>query len=112
MAQREIVAANAAVIAPGNADPADMAVAPWPGRTATCPQPRVAGLGVERDDADAAQIGQLSRDLPIRGAGKVFAVNTHQTPPQNDFVVMESTTAPKIDAGSSDAPRVTAWRII
>jgi hypothetical protein len=57
MAQREIVAANAAVIAPGNADPADMAVAPWPGRTATCPQPRVAGLGVERDDADAAQVG-------------------------------------------------------
>ena len=33
--------------------------------------------------------------------GEVFAVNTHQTPPENDFVVMESTTAPKIDAGSS-----------
>src|SRR4051812_42764753 len=89
-----------------------MAVAPWPGRTAICLQPRITRLGIERDDAHTAQIGQLLRALPIRSAGKVFAVNTHQTSPENGFVVMESMTAPKIDAGCSDAPRVTVWRIV
>ena len=66
MAQREIVAANAAVVAPGDADAADITAAPRPGRTAIGAQALVVRLGVERDDADAAQIGQLLRDLPIR----------------------------------------------
>ena len=58
--------ANAAVVAPGNADAADIPAAPWPGRAAIGAQALVVRLGVERDDANAAQIGQLSRDLPIR----------------------------------------------
>ena len=112
MAHRDVDRADLAALAPGDADAADIAVAPRPGRAAIGLQARVVRLGVERDDAHTAQIGQLLRGLPIRGVGKVFAVNTHQTPPENEFVVMESTTAPKIDAGSSDAPRVTAWRIV
>ena len=62
--------------------------------------------------SDTAEIGQLLRGLPIRGVGKFFAVDTHQTSPENNCAVMKSTIAPKIDAGSSDAPRVTAWRIV
>jgi hypothetical protein len=89
-----------------------MTAAPRPARSAVGAQALVVLLGVERDDAHTAQIGQLSRGLPIRGVGKVCAANTHQTPLENDFVVMESATAPKIDAGSSDAPRATALRIV
>src|SRR6478735_2179388 len=112
MTQREIVTANAAVVTPGDADPADITTAPGPRRTAICAQALVIRLGVERDDAHTAQVGQFSRGFPIRGVGKVCASNTHQTPPENDFAVMESTPAPKIDAGPFDAPRVTAWRIV
>jgi hypothetical protein len=41
-----------------------MAVAPRPGRAAIGLQPRITGLGVERDDADAAQVGQFARGSP------------------------------------------------
>ena len=51
--------ANVAVGAIGDADAADMSVAPRPGRAAIGAQPLVVRLGVERDDADTAQIGQL-----------------------------------------------------
>ena len=53
MAQREIVRADFAVGAIGNADTADIAVTEWPARPAVRKQPLVLGLGVERDDADA-----------------------------------------------------------
>ena len=56
--------ADLAVRAPGDADAADVAAAPRPGRAAIGAQALVVRLGVERDDADAAQIGQLGRWLP------------------------------------------------
>ena len=66
MAQREIDAADLAALAPGDADAADIAVAPRPRRAAIGAQPCVVGLGVERDDADAAQVGQLDRRAPVQ----------------------------------------------
>ena len=65
MAQREIIAANAAVVAPSNADAADIPAAPGPRRTTVCAQALVVRFGVDRDDADAAQIGQLRGSAPI-----------------------------------------------
>ena len=57
MAQGKIVAANAAFVAPGNADAADVAAMPRPCRAAICAQALVVRLGIERDDADATQVG-------------------------------------------------------
>src|SRR5262249_61209442 len=57
MADREIVAANAGVITPSNADPADIPAAPGPRRTTICAYSIVARLNVERDDPDPTQIG-------------------------------------------------------
>ena len=65
MAQREIMRADVAVGAVGNADAADVSVAPTASRTAIGAQPLVLRLGVERDDAGAAQVGQFSWTLPL-----------------------------------------------
>ena len=51
MAQRNVERANVAVGAPGDADAADITIAPRPGRAAIGAQPLVTRLGVERDDA-------------------------------------------------------------
>ena len=68
MAHRDVDRADLAALAPGNADAADMPAAPRPGRAAIGAQALVVRLGVERDDADTAQIGQLFGDLPIRAS--------------------------------------------
>ena len=53
MAQREIVRADFAAGAVGNADTADIAVTEWPARPAVRNQPFILGLGIERDDTGA-----------------------------------------------------------
>ena len=57
VAQREIVRADFAFGAIGNADAADVSVTEWPAGPAVGEQSAVLGLGIERNDADATQVG-------------------------------------------------------
>ena len=56
VAQREIVRADFAFGAIGNADAADVSVAECPAGSAAGEQSAVPGLGIERNDVDAAQV--------------------------------------------------------
>ena len=69
MAHRDVDRADLAAFAPGDADAADIAAMPRPGRAAVGAQALVVRLGVDRDDADAAQIGQLGGWAPMGPGG-------------------------------------------
>jgi hypothetical protein len=67
MPDGEIVGAEFAAGAVGDADPADISTAPGPCRTTFFEQALVLGLGINGYGAGAAEIRQLGRRLPIRG---------------------------------------------
>ena len=62
MAQGYVDRMHLAVRAPGEADAGNMTAAPRPARSAVGAQALVVLLGVQRDGAHTAQVGQLSRD--------------------------------------------------
>jgi hypothetical protein len=65
MADWKVECADGAVGAIGHAGASDVTIAEWPARSAAGEQPTIFGLGVERDDAHAAQVGELARWLPV-----------------------------------------------
>ena len=82
MRDREIVRLHFAFAPIGDADAADVAAVPWPGRADPGGYAVVLGLDVEPDLIDAAQIGQLGGRLPI-----------HDRSPSRISVQPRSTTA-------------------
>ena len=65
MAERKVVGADRAIGVIGNADATNKAIAPRPAGTAIGKKPPVLGLGIERDDACATQVGQLGWWAPF-----------------------------------------------
>src|SRR5262249_38494865 len=65
VAQRDVDRVNNAVGAPRNANACDVPAMPRPSGAALGMQPLVLGLGIESDNADAAQVGKLAWRLPI-----------------------------------------------
>jgi len=63
MAHREIKPVQVSIGAIGHADAAHMPVAPWPTGAAIGCQSVVLFLAVDCEQADAAKIGQLARDM-------------------------------------------------
>ena len=77
--------ADLAVLAPGDADAADMSAAPRPGRAAIGAQALVVRLGVERDDAaHGAAVISAGISVAWRADGEMHAIYIPLRHPDSD----------------------------